>query len=1139
MLRKSNAIISKMILLIISFIVIFSIIPLSTLAGDDTCIRVGIYDVDGFYGTGDSGAPYGYGFDYLKELSKYSGLKFEYVYGTLSECIERLENGQIDMLDGIQYCEEFDKKFLYSNFSSGTSYGKLYTKLKCTDLSQLNDIKVGLIKNNKLNEDFRDFKSKSGITVTEVIFHDQNSIKAALEAGTIDAIVANDMLKPYDKKEVARFSPMPFYILTSKDNFSLMNKINDTLEQILILKPSLNSELYSKHFGNESIDLELTESEMKYIKNREPITVVYDSFWEPLESCDPKTNMPVGINIDILKRISEITGLKFEFINGFSYEEAIQYVSTGKADMLLCYDTNPKKALELNVLLSETFLDTPIAIVGRDYNLTEDSVFAIPEFYPMHIEYIQKNFPDNKIVLLPHINDCFSAIQNKRADFTIENIFVANNLIRNYKYGPLAIYTVTTMKEKLSFALREDIDFQLISILNKSILSIPYSEKENIILTHTINMPTEQGVEHFIVTYRVEIMYVIEILTIIVIFGLTFIIISQRRIKRKLWTMAYIDPLTKLPNLIRFKKDAKKILENNKDNKDKHFAVTIIDINKFNLINEIYGFEEGDKVLLAVRDAFLSILNPKTDIIARTGADLFIILISYEKTPDLEKYGKSLEEKFKNFLQETTGHRLRFALGRYYLKQGETDIDSIYEKVNYAHNIAKQNTLISSSYDYDDDMKKQAVRQRDIESKMYSALQNEEFIVYLQPKYRLNDEKLAGAEALVRWQEQDGKDIVYPSEFIPVFENTGFIVQLDMYMFRKVCQIIRGWIDQKIHLVTISINFSRLHLQNQSFVNDIINIADSYRVPKKYLEIELTESTIFDNETVLEDVLAKLHNAGFTLSMDDFGTGYSSLGLLKNLAVDVIKFDRTFFSNSRYKTRAKTVIENVIKMAKELGIHTVAEGVESIEHIEFLREIGCESVQGYYYARPMPAEDFSTENMVINPNQEEEDIYLKHEDLGKISLGRDNLGAEMPVFVYRLFEFSVREALTKLYGEGEMVEALRRSGRVAGRFFATEFLDLNMPFKEFMEQLSKMLNDLKIGVLRMEKHDSETGVIYLTVEDDLNCSGVQDEGRVICNYDEGFISGILYEYTQNAYSVVEIDCWANGANLCRFEARPK
>ncbi len=613
----------------------------------------------------------------------------------------------------------------------------------------------------------------------------------------------------------------------------------------------------------------------------------------------------------------------------------------------------------------------------------------------------------------------------------------------------------------------------------------------------------------------------------------TFFIVRLANMKRELWKLAYTDQLTGIYNLKSFKQGAKKII---KQNKSVNYDFVLIDIIKFNLINHMYGFNEGNRVIVCIAEEVEALAEKSNGIAARVGDDFFVAMISNDD--DSVAFVEALMRTLKENVLKKTQHNVRFSVGRYTMEQGESDVDAIYEKVNYAHRLAKQNNDVEMVFDYSENMRSQAVRQREIEQKMEKALENEEFVVYLQPKYRLHDNVVMGAEALVRWQEDGGKDMVPPGEFIPLFEKNGFIIKLDMYMFEKSCKLIKSWLEKGLPATTISVNFSRLHLGNPNYVEELIQLADKYGIDRQYLEIEITESTMIENEALIEDVVTQLHDAGFVLSIDDFGTGYSSLGLLKNLQADIIKIDRSFFDNNRYKTRAKTVIMSVINMANELGIKTLAEGVETKEHVDFLHEIGCESVQGYYFARPMEA---STFHDVIKGNYKEigkiqEQFTLAQ--LGDITKGRKNMSEDMPVLAYRLFEFSVRQTLKETYGKGEMEIALRNAGRIAGRIFAAELLDTELPLAEFFEDLKAKMLELKMGYFTVEELDEKNGQLVVCVSEDLDCSGVENTGEVLCHYDEGLIAGILKEYTDKTFIVTEIDCWGKGDETCRFNARP-
>lgn len=208
--------------------------------------------------------------------------------------------------------------------------------------------------------------------------------------------------------------------------------------------------------------------------------------------------------------------------------------------------------------------------------------------------------------------------------------------------------------------------------------------------------------------------------------------------------------------------------------------------------------------------------------------------------------------------------------------------------------------------------------------------------------------------------------MVFPSDFIPIFEKNGFILKLDYYMFERVCQTIRYWFDGGIAVTGISVNLSRLHLENKNLVPELCAIADTYHVPHNLLEVELTETVAMENEEALHSLAEQFHEAGMRLSIDDFGSGYSSLGILNTLVFDTIKLDRSFFTDTADLSRSQVIIQAIIQMAQALKITTIAEGIEEAHQVDFLRKLNCDAVQGYFYAKPMPVADVTrllTENM--------------------------------------------------------------------------------------------------------------------------------------------------------------------------------
>lgn len=417
--------------------------------------------------------------------------------------------------------------------------------------------------------------------------------------------------------------------------------------------------------------------------------------------------------------------------------------------------------------------------------------------------------------------------------------------------------------------------------------------------------------------------------------------------------VVFTDELTGVPTMSKFQMEVKRLLE---ENPSKTYMLVKMDIDRFKLINQTFGYSEGNTILKNMASAIGQSLSEDVETFARINGDEFIILaLSQTGVSDNDLFSR-FQRRFNTLMGDFFDYDIKFHMGRYHIeKSDENSIPEAIEKVNAAHRLAKQNGM--EVCDFHESIIEDALERKKIENMMESALMNGEFKLYIQPKYGLASRDIEGAEALVRWQT-DSNDIIYPNKFISIFEDNGFITKLDMYMYYKVCFLLGKWLKEGKHCVPISVNFSRLHLSDPAFVEKLCKTADKHGVPHHLVEIELTETAIFENEALFSSVIDELHKAGFTLSMDDFGTGYSSLGLLKNIPIDIIKIDRSFFVNSSDEARSKTVLNSVISMARELGIGTVAEGVEIEEHIDLLTELGCDIVQGYYFAKPMPEDDF-------------------------------------------------------------------------------------------------------------------------------------------------------------------------------------
>lgn len=416
------------------------------------------------------------------------------------------------------------------------------------------------------------------------------------------------------------------------------------------------------------------------------------------------------------------------------------------------------------------------------------------------------------------------------------------------------------------------------------------------------------------------------------------------------------DKLTNAPRLEYFIRIARKKI---KKHKELRYIIVKLDIRDFKLINRVYDFAEGDRVIRNTSAALKKTLTGIDATYARVSIDSFVIILPYDGRSNLDEARMQFIQNFYDFMGPSFTTKVYFPTGQYITTPEDAqhpNMVEIMEKVNFAHSRAKRGDG-DVVVDYEENIEKEALLQKVIEDHMESALQNREYQLYIQAKFSVQEERICGAEALVRWSIAE-KTFLYPTEFIPALERNGFIVKLDMYMFESTVRFLREQMDEGIEPVPISVNFSRHHLNNVGFVKSLCAIADQYAVPHHLLEVELTESVASKNIAAMVQLIEELHEEGFLLSLDDFGSGYSSLALLKDLHVDVIKIDRTFFLPAVDAMRQVAVLKSICELSHELHAKTVAEGIEEREQLEMLKEMNCDAVQGFYYSKPVPAQDY-------------------------------------------------------------------------------------------------------------------------------------------------------------------------------------
>lgn len=410
------------------------------------------------------------------------------------------------------------------------------------------------------------------------------------------------------------------------------------------------------------------------------------------------------------------------------------------------------------------------------------------------------------------------------------------------------------------------------------------------------------------------------------------------------------DALTGLYNRSTF---CRKTADFLRQNPEGTYNMVQFDIERFKVINELYGNFMGDRILLLIAEGLQKCLKSKGTY-GRLEADHFAVCLP-AGTEELQQVRDQMEKSLASVKIE---QKINLYYGVYTIEDRGMSVDLMCDRANLALRTVKGNSNRAYAV-YNDELHQVVLSEQQLTNSMEEALLQRQFEVYYQPVVDLNTGDVVSAEALVRWNHPE-KGMVSPGFFIPFFEHNGFIIKLDAYIREEVCRNMMELRRRGLKNIPVSVNVSRLEFYDPNLCRSIIDLTERYRLEPQMMRLEITESAYTDNPQQLLAAMKELQNYGFQVLMDDFGSGYSSLNMLKDVPVDILKMDMKFLEDQGISGRGPEILASLVRMAKKLGMRTIAEGIETKEQGDFLRSVGCEYGQGYYYARPMPADSFTS-----------------------------------------------------------------------------------------------------------------------------------------------------------------------------------
>ncbi|HBG0216179.1 TPA: EAL domain-containing protein [Clostridioides difficile] len=442
------------------------------------------------------------------------------------------------------------------------------------------------------------------------------------------------------------------------------------------------------------------------------------------------------------------------------------------------------------------------------------------------------------------------------------------------------------------------------------------------------------------------------VLSIVLIFVaiIFYIIYIKKSNEKEILSLAYEDKVTYIGNQNKFYRECSKYIL---DKPSLNYIIVYFDINNFKMINDTFGYEFGDNLLITIAKALKEELT-EGEVYARLSSDYFAIFCDYKNGRNkiirkLDNIRSNIESNLSIVFE------ISLCVGIYFVEEGEVDIQKAVNKANMARSVAKGKNINYAIYN--EDVRNKLSEESMILDDIKIALVKNQFEVYYQPKFSLVTGEMIGSEALIRWNHPE-HGFISPAVFIPIAEKSKLILKIGRFVFERVCNDLYEWKKQGKKIVPVSVNLSRVELYQPDIVKFINKTIKMYNLSSDFIEIEITETVAINELNILKNVLNELRTYGFSISMDDFGTGYSSISCLRDMPIDILKLDKSFLGGIEHDERSRNIAKSIVSLAKSLDLVVIIEGVESKEQAELMKQFGCDLVQGFYFARPMPAKNF-------------------------------------------------------------------------------------------------------------------------------------------------------------------------------------
>ena len=1028
---------------------------------DRTTIKVGYLENYGIVNAPSVRGSEGYGYEYLEEVEKYTNYHFEYISTGWVEGFEMLERGEIDLFGTASMNEERKERVEFVEtpilYESACIYAPMDLELYYGDPTGLKGLTIGVSQGAVYCDALEAYIAEHNLDLN-IKFTEHTNFEQYIKDGEIDIFLAGSIYQIEGTKIIEELYSEPLYFISTKGNETLCDNLEDAITKIEENEPYFNELLWAKYYDDTKKAVQyITKEEKAALEQKEVYTVGFHADLHPI-SYVSHTGEYKGFALDVMNILAEKLDIKITYIpihcGQASHAEDVDFNLCPLNDDCAAHGT-----------LSEPY-DKQDLLVVRDPDVRKRDVqnILVQDFSTIKIEDFLHLYPSATVHKSYSSADSLRIYEAIAPDCKIipegSEKLIWDRMDKNI--------SVLDVNLPIGILVSDNLPDEVLLALNKSIFALKDSTVDELILESVLVLEPQPTALDVLIEYQ----YLIATVFLLIVGTFVFVLWKSRK---RVTKILEVDTLTNVMTRYKFSQVAERLLAKAEPNE---YMLILLDVDNFKGINKRYGIEMGNKLLCAVVKSMNK--RSKSDaLVGRIQNDVFAIITKTTDIPRIQ-LDKDLEQAIVDMGIDIAVY---FSVGVCVIENPKESIAYLLDNARTAKQLGK--AVFGNTVNYfTKAVQVKNEKEHEILSTMENAIKEEEFFIVVQPKIELQTERLVGGEVLIRWKKKDGT-FVYPDEFIPLFEENEFITKLDHYVLVKTCEFIR---DSNMTLPILSVNVSASTMLEPDFIQSGLDILNQYGVLPQQIEVELTESALDSDFKRISEKVRELKKAGFSLAVDDFGKGASSLARIKEIEMDVLKFDKEFIEDNSDNNKGKLILSNAIAMANDLGITSLAEGIETKEQQSLLIELGCEQGQGYYFDRPLSLHDYL--QRVEANSQKEFDLVPKNKELHQYWNKFENLAYGIAVTTNDQFStiLKANDAFYNIIGYTKESLQTKHNNR-----FTTILVDnlYNLAKKYLDEKKYDFSYDLRvlkengdmIWIHDVVKYDPERNLFFITILD--------------------------------------------------------